>query len=536
MSEKKILSNPILPGCYPDPSICRVDDDFYLVCSTFSYFPGVPIFHSTDLANWQQIGHVLDRPSQLPLSCQALSGGIFAPAIRYHAGTFYMITTNIDHGGNFIVTATDPRGPWSEPHWLKEAPGIDPSLFWDDDGKAYYVGQRGWETGIPEIWGSEIDLQEFKLVGKSESLWRGALHNCVSPESPHLYKKDGWYYLMIAEGGTEIFHSVTIARSQNPLGPFEGYRGNPILTHRHLGKGQPISNIGHGDLVELKDGSWYMVMLGSRPYGGYHKNMGRETFIAPVIWEDGWPVVSPGSGKIEWTYPAPDLPEMSIKKTPAKDDFDDDQLDMIWNGLGTPDQGLYHLSDGKLRIRAVEKAICPEDGTVSPVIFHDSSISSLGFIGRRQQNMSYEVKTHMKLHHLSGKESAGLILLQNGFNSLRVEMIVQAGQRQIRVVKGFTQQHSSEWEIIYHDQVLGQIEWDSDEVILVLKADLQNNSIYAVNAQGTEFLVAENVNGGFLGFETCGGFIGTYIGMFASGNGSDTGNYAEFDWFEYNGK
>lgn len=537
MSNQRMIRNPILHGFYPDPSICRVDDDFYLVTSSFSYFPGVPIFHSTDLVSWEQIGHVLDRPSQLPVNCRAISGGIFAPTIRYHDGIFYMITTNIDHGGNFIVTATDPHGPWSDPHWLREAPGIDPSLFWDDDGKAYYVGQRGWEIGQPEIWGSEIDLQEFKLIGKSESLWKGALHNCVSPEAPHLLKKDGWYYLISAEGGTEFYHAITISRSKNPLGPFEGYSGNPIITHRHLGMNYPITNIGHGDLVELKDGSWYMVMLGSRIYGGHHKNLGRETFIAPVVWEDGWPVVSPGTGKVEWTYPAPSLSEMSVREVPARDDFDTGKLGFQWNFLGTPDNDIYRLEDSKLKIRTIEKPICPEDGTISTRISRDPSIGVLGYVGRRQQHMSYEVKAHMKLSPLSEKETAGIILLQNDFNSLRLEMVIQNGRRMLRVVKGFTQKFSSEngKGTVYHTKVLGQIDWVSDEAILILKAEEQNNSFYAVDGLGKEHVIAENIDGRFLGSETSGGFVGTCIGMFASGNGTDTGNYAEFDWFEYIG-
>ena len=298
------LKNPLIPGFYPDPSICRVKDDFYMVTSSFVFYPGIPIFHSKDLMNWTQIGYVLNRPGQLPLDPEITSGGIFAPTIRYHDGIFYVIVTNVAIG-NFIVTAKTPEGPWSDPHWIDGAEGIDPSLFWDDDGKAYYTGTTGFGSKTPGIWISEIDLTDFCLVGEKTHLWSGALIGCHSPEAPHIYKKDGLYYLMIAEGGTEVYHAVTIARSSNVLGPYKGYSGNPILTHRHLGTRYSITNVGHGDLIELKDGSWYIVTLASRIYGGYHKNMGRETFVAPVEWENGWPVVSPGSGRIEWTYPAP---------------------------------------------------------------------------------------------------------------------------------------------------------------------------------------------------------------------------------------
>lgn len=226
----------------------------------------MPVFHSRDLAHWEQIGHVLDRPTQLPLGADWISGGIFAPTIRYHEGLFYMITTNVDHGGNFIVTAQDPAGPWSEPHWIEGAEGIDPSLFWDEDGTAYYTGtSSGEDMRHNKIWISRIDLTDFRLVGEKKKIWGGSQVLAWCPEAPHLYKKDGWYYLMIAEGGTEHFHAVTIARSREVMGDYEGYDGNPIMTHRHLGMGAPIANTGHADIVELKDGSWYMVMLASRP-------------------------------------------------------------------------------------------------------------------------------------------------------------------------------------------------------------------------------------------------------------------------------
>lgn len=219
--------NPILSGFYPDPSVCAVGEDYYLVLSTFAYFPGVPIFHSKDLAHWEQIGHVLDRPSQLPLEGCGHSDGIFAPTLRYHDGVFYMITTNVSGSvlttnvsgrGNFVVTARDPKGPWSEPHWL-DSPGIDPSLFFDEDGSCYYVGTRPDIDGPKyrgdwEVWCQRLDLETMKLTGESRRLWKGALKNVVWPEGPHLYKKDGYYYLMIAEGGTGAEHCITIARSR----------------------------------------------------------------------------------------------------------------------------------------------------------------------------------------------------------------------------------------------------------------------------------------------------------------------------------
>ena len=230
---QQIQKNPILSGFYPDPSICRAGNDYYLVTSTFCYFPGIPVFHSTDLVHWNQIGNVLDRESQIPLAGTGLAGdGIYAPTIRYHEGVFYVITTNVRGGiGNFIVTATDPAGPWSDPIPL-HSEGIDPSLFFDDDGKCYYCGTKARREGSRyfgdnEIYIQELDLNTMTLVGESWPAWHGALRNVEWPEGPHIYKKDGWYYLLISEAGTAHMHCVTVARSKSLNEPFTGYAGNP---------------------------------------------------------------------------------------------------------------------------------------------------------------------------------------------------------------------------------------------------------------------------------------------------------------------
>ena len=266
----KMYNNPIIPGFYPDPSVCRVGEDYYLVNSSFHYFPGVPIFHSRDLVHWQQIGNVLDRTSQVDLKGIRCSGGIYAPTIRYHKGLFYMITTNVDGCDNFFVTASSPEGPWSDPIIIG-GEGIDPSLFFDED-KVYYVGQRQKKNarffGDCEIWIQELDVTTGKLLGEAAAIWDGAMKDGVWQEGPHLYKKDDYYYIMIAEGGTSISHSVMIARSKSLLGPYEANPNNPILTHRHLGKNHPITCVGHGDLIEAHDGSWWMVHLGCRPTEG----------------------------------------------------------------------------------------------------------------------------------------------------------------------------------------------------------------------------------------------------------------------------
>jgi len=280
-------SNPILPGFHPDPSICAVGEDFYLVNSTFQYYPGVPVYHSRDLVSWEQIGSCLVRTSQSDLSGALSWGGIYAPTIRYHDGTFYMIVTNCSHGGNFIVTAKDPAGPWSEPVYVN-TPGIDPSLYFEGD-RCYYTGSAN-----DAIVFCEIDVRTGELLSELKPIWKGT--GGRYPEGPHIYFKDGWYYLLIAEGGTEFGHKITVARSRSIDGPYEGNPANPILTHFcQAGQTSPIQGLGHGDFVQGPDGSWWMVCLGFRTQGGNHHLMGRETFLAPVQWKEGeWPVVNEG--------------------------------------------------------------------------------------------------------------------------------------------------------------------------------------------------------------------------------------------------
>ena len=529
------LQNPLLPGFYPDPSICRVEDDYYMVTSSFSFFPGVPIFHSRDLAHWEQIGHVLDRPEQLSLAPYMISGGVFAPTIRYHDGLFYMITTNFSHGGNFIVTAEKPEGPWSNPHWIEGAEGIDPSLFWDDDGKAYYTGTAGFQTPDAHIWISEIDLADFKLVGERRKAWGGSLAAPLSPEAPHLYKVGKYYYLMIAEGGTEHYHSVTIARAEQVLGPYQSFPGNPILTMRQFGTHAEIVNTGHGDLVQCPDGSWYMVFLASRPYGGFHKNLGRETFIAPVEWLDGWPLVSPETGRVMDTYDGPDVPVFEVKEEPVKDEFDGEKLAYVWNYLGTPEADTAFMENGFLRIKLYDK--CMGRGMKRPLTFDmNTQPEPFGFLGRRQQHKSFSASTKL-VFTPKEQQSAGMVVLQNDFQQLRLELTRNdAGQAVVRAVKGYTFLEASldhRWEeAAYQEKILAEAPWEQGEVVFSIRAEEQDFTLSAEDANGNGILTVRE-NGGFLGSETAGGFVGAYIGMFASGNGTKYEAWADFDWFIY---
>ncbi|HEV7717336.1 MAG TPA: glycoside hydrolase family 43 protein, partial [Steroidobacteraceae bacterium] len=295
--------NPVLAGFYPDPSVTRAGDRFYLVNSTFTYFPGIPVFESRDLVHWAHIGNVIDRPGVLDFDGLGTSRGVFAPTIEYHDGTFYVVNTAVDSGGNFFSTAKNPAGPWSDPVWLKDFDGIDPSLFFDADGKAYLLN-NGPPQGAPlyeghrAIWIQAFDAKAGRLTGPRKVLVNGGVDIAKKPiwiEGPHLYRRGDWYYLLCAEGGTGPQHSEVILRGRSPWGPFEPYAGNPILTQRDLpeDRANPITNAGHADLVEGPDGSWWAIFLASRPYDAHQYNTGRETFLLPVTWRDGWPVILP---------------------------------------------------------------------------------------------------------------------------------------------------------------------------------------------------------------------------------------------------
>ncbi len=554
------MNNPIIPGFYPDPSICRAGSDYYIATSSFTFFPGIPLWHSKDLCHWENIGYALDRHEQLRMNPKGLSAGTFAPTIRYHDGLFYVIVGNMSTGENIVVTATDPAGDWSEPHFV-EGIGGDPDLFWDDEGTCWcaFSAFGGPHRGIVR---QKLDTEKWELTGDPIFMWGGAAVDAPSPEAPHIYKIGDWYYLMIAEGGTEHMHAVTIARSKTLDGKFEGYVGNPILTHRHLKRISEIVNVGHADLVETQNGEWYMVALASRPYGGYHKNMGRETFIAPVIWEDGWPVVSPDTGKVEMTYPAPNLEQFPVVPVPAKDGFDSQKLANQWVTIGTPVNDPFYLSDSKLHIKTLAdpiQTILPprrmpmmEGATPEQMAEMRKKMMeerrgtipyALSFVGRRQQHMSFEVEAEMHFEIKDENETAGIVLLQNNYNQIRLEIAKENGKQVARVIKyvQITPPNPRLLPSFSIEEVdgtfeMGKVEIDGTNFILQHIAVGQANSFYIGKNREHMIAVAENISGKFLGSETAGGFIGAFVGMFASGNGRDTGNEAAFDSFTYVGK
>lgn len=496
-----LYKNPILEGFSPDPSVCAVGDDYYLVTSTFAYFPGVPIYHSKDLVNWTQIGNILDRPEQLPLQNADHSQGIFAPSIRYHDGIFYMTTTNVTNGGNFYVTATDPAGPWSEPHYLENAPGIDPSLFFDEDGKCYYVGTRPNPKGVTyngdwEVWLQELDLETHQLVGVSTALWKGALRDAIWPEGPHIYKKDGYYYLMIAEGGTSFNHAITIARSEKVDGPYIGNKNNPILTHRHLGKDFPVCNVGHGDLVETPEGHWYMTCLASRIFDGY-SNLGRETFLAEVKWEDGWPVVNPGEGRLltEAPHLLPLVPTEKVSQLAiAKDN-------PAFLYLRNPIEENYRWNETDHSVSLIPSRVSLQD------------IDSPTYLGLRQKSMYYRFAVEIDAR-LEANSTGGIVLLQN--NLYYIQLRVEKNQTDYQVLM--------ESVLDGETTILGQQTVPSSSMTLIFEGDGQQLT-GKVLFDGDELVVADKVDAHYLSTEVAGGFVGCTLGVFATSENEPSEGY-----------
>jgi alpha-N-arabinofuranosidase len=502
--------NPILSGMYPDPSICRVGDDYYLINSSMGYFPGIPISHSKDLVNWQQIGHVLTTDEQLPLfsGMNGISGGIMAPTIRYNKGTFYVICTNLSVMKNLIVTAKDPKGPWSNPVWI-DLPNfaIDPSLFFDEDGKVYLTvtPEFGKLEGIRL---AQIDVHTGKLITPLKSIWNGT--GGWHPEGPHIFKKDGYYYLLMAEGGTEYGHKVIIGRSRSIEGPYDSAPGNPILSH--LGRAMqssPIQGVGHPDLVQAHDGSWWMVVLAFRHYNNHHV-MGRDTYLAPVEWNyAGWPVVN-GNGTLALDMKAKTLPLHPFSEPPTRDNFDNGKLEMFWNHINNPIKGNYSLSEreGYLRLK----------GNVSTT----SEGKQVTFVGRRQQHESFTAATELDFAPSNQTDEAGLVLFMDYKAHYDLSIKNVNGKRTL--ILNYTLGSIQHLE--------KQIPIGNDPIVLKVEGS-KNHYIFSYSQGNSEYIVLGKADNKYLSTETNGGFTGVYIGLFSTGNGKNSVTNADFDWFEY---
>ena len=536
--EKK-LKNPIIPGFYPDPTICRVGDDYYMACSSFELSPGIPLFHSKDLANWEQICNVMTPENGFYAEKNSMVGGVMAPTLRYHNGTFYIINTNFSDKGNYIVTAENPAGPWSKPHWLEDVPGIDASIFFDNDGKAYIMGTGDvWDNGAGKmergIWLAEYDMENFRMTGEPVTIFNNALRVATSPEAPHLYHIGDYYYLMIAEGGTEHYHSVCVARSKDIFGFYEGNPANPVMTHRHMGYTCPIINVGHADFVELPDGSWYADMLASRLIDKAYKNLGRETFICPVVWERGWPLFSPESGKVEWEYDAPEcLPWTEVPKKQEVYDFDEETLGMEWVFWGTPRKQFYLIQDSKLSIQCLPQSLA-EDLRPMSMDAAEKKWDYAPMLAQRQCSIDTTISCQMHFYP-KGQESAGLAVIQAMNHQMHLERAVSKGHQVLRFVAvtaeydrppyflGFTSETSKE--------VLAEVTWDAEEIVLQIEIVGER---FAVKYGADKELLQELcvADGAKINPEKVGCMSGTILGMFASGNGCNSENHADFDWFE----
>lgn len=468
---------PIIPGFHPDPSICRVGDTYYLVCSSFEYAPGVPVFSSTDLRSWEQIGHVLDRPSQLNVRGAVASGGIFAPTLRHHDGRFWMITSNITDGqGHLLVTAEDPAGPWSDPVRVRGALGIDPDLAWDEDGTCYLTWAAFDPAGLGGISQAVLDPATGELLSERRRLWQGT--GGQHPEGPHLYRFDDRWYLMIAEGGTERGHAVTVARGPAPWGPFEPSPHNPLITAR--GTDSPVQNTGHADLVQRPDGGWAMVYLGVRTRGAsplWHV-LGRETFAAGITWHEGWPrlgrPIEPLSGATGRELPGGlSLPLSWV--SPAR----------------FPDEVLRRHNNGWLLTATDE----------------DPAADDLSFAGRRQEHLHAQVTANIRAADAVG----GLSVRLDGRHHLDLE--VHPGG--VRAVAQIGEIRS----------VLGELAVDHDaDVVLQLRMEPADGSVFSTGlgpdrvvagiAAADGFVELGRLDGRYLSTELAGGFTGRLIGFY----------------------
>ncbi len=513
--------NPIIAGFYPDPSMVKVGADYYLVNSSFSFAPGLPIFHSTDLVNWRPVGHALTRSSQILFSRAAISQGIYAPTIRYHDGLFYIITTGVESGGNFIVTAKDPAGPWSDPVFLPEIEGIDPDLFFDDDGRVYIAhngpppGGKSLYDGHRAIYLWEYDRKAQKVIPPGKLLIDGGTDIRKEPvwiEGPHLYKINGWYYLLCAEGGTAENHSEVVFRAKSLTDPkgFQPWDGNPILTQRdlNLARPNPIETAGHADMVQTDTGEWWATFLATRNYAnGAHYNTGRETWLLPVNWQDGWPVILPAGQSIPWQLPVPE----GLATTPGaepmtgnfsrEDNFETDTLSFHWTWLrdAVPDWMSLEEKPGFLALTPLQNSLGAQE--------------SVAFVAQRQQHLEFEFEAALQLPLQEGV-SAGIAALQNEKYHIYFGVTRTGDDYRMFVEKVEDGQTSVAGSVTLSAIPTGQT------LVLGVDAELDDEESYLLNfywkdGNGNRQRVAAGLDGRLLSTKTAGGFVGTTLGMHA---------------------
>lgn len=528
------FKNPILAGGYPDPSICRVGDEFFMVNSSFEYFPALPIHKSKDLVNWELVGHGLNRLEQVSGQINLIdvqsNGGIHAPTIRFHNGIYYIITTNVYYdeikqratATNFIITSSNPEGPWSNPIVIKGAPGIDPDIFFDDDGTVWYAGNHQPSdpsfSGETEIWMQELDPINFQLIGQRFYVWRGACGG-VWAEGPHIYKKDGNYYLLIAEGGTSFNHSIMVAVSDKITGPYTSNERNPIFSSRHLSYDNWVHSTGHGDLVELEDGRWYIVMLGVRGDVKRKSNMGRETFIAPVSWEREpydwkerkivWPVIAPQSGRILKNNPVIFSETIQNKEFFFVDDFNKTNLGLAWNHRRVPMKNMFDLvsNPGSLRVYTNPNKL--------------QERKRANFIGIKQTESDFSFETKMTFSPSYDSDESGIAIVQkdNNFLSLTIKKFNEDIFLELKLMNNVETSIAS--KLIDHKCTL--------PVQLKVESYQNNYRFYYAQKNDDFQLFAETPADLLLSY----GYTGTHIGLYTTSNGQMSSGYADFDRVEY---
>ncbi len=498
-------SNPVVSGFNPDPSVCKVGNDYYLVTSSFEYFPGIPIYHSRDLVNWKQIGNCIDRPGQLPMQNATMSGGIWAPTIRYENGTFY-ITATFSANGNFNIKSDDPRGQWSDPVWV-EMDGIDPSIFFED-GKCYYCandyGSRSSRYQGEGISLGIIDPETGKLVGDSQRIWEGTGGGHL--EAPHIQHIGDYYYLFAAEGGTNLGHMETVARSRQIEGPYESDPDNPVLTNRHS-VSKAVLCTGHADLVQDNDSNWWFIHLATRSSIGTMSNLGRETFLTPTHWENDWPVVD-NDRMAELTV---DSQAIKVAQRPIKsyidDNFSSPSFSPEWLFLRKwlPDN--YERKNSQLTLRP------SQDKLTDPV-------GSPTFAAVRQKDFNCEVQTILDFEPVDASDKAGVAIYLAPTNMYRVYKHRKADGMYLTVEKTADDFHECPFSRKIAD----------GPVKLVVKADKQKCALY-YSVDGDDLKLMATASTKFLSPAIAGKcFTGTVIGLYVQSD-QQQGTPATFQHF-----
>ncbi|MBQ8297547.1 MAG: glycoside hydrolase family 43 protein, partial [Ruminococcus sp.] len=477
-------TNPIVKGFYPDPSVCFANGMYYMVCSSFQYFPGVPLFESSDLVNWKQIGHCFTRKNQVMLDKIESSGGVFAATIRYNNGRFYVVTTNATTHQNFYVWTDDIRSEWSDPIFVAQD-GIDPSLYFED-GRTYFLSNGTDDEGNGGVVQCEINIETGEKLSASKVIWKGSGGRFL--ESPHMYKINGDYYLMAAEGGTEYGHMITYARSNSIWGEFVGYPKNPVLTNRNLG-GQILQGMGHGDLVQNPGGDWFIIHLGFRQAGNWapYHHLGREVFMTPVTFgEDGW-FTAGTDGTTAASY---EINGDFVQEVKELYTFENTRWDIDWCFLRHPHEENYQLSDNSVKLTGTDITLDMAD---SPT-----------FIGIRQRDFRADISCDVTA---SGGEGGITVYMdENHHYDLAVRPSDTGYEAVLKLNIGD----------IKHVQSIAPI--SSDSAKLIVRTENHCCSFF-VSENGSESYLG-SAQTKYLSPEIASPFTGVIIGLYAVGNGS----------------